>query len=164
MILIAFGSNLPFCGAQPAQILRLACRALGAIVEIRQQSGIYSSPAWPDPTAPVFANAVCEIATGLPAEGLLEVLQSVEQAFGRRRAKSEPPNAPRTLDLDLIAYHNEIIEENGIIVPHPRLADRRFVLAPLAEIAPDWRHPVTGAAANDLLTQAFSKAERVEDW
>jgi 2-amino-4-hydroxy-6-hydroxymethyldihydropteridine diphosphokinase len=163
MILIAFGSNLPFCGAAPAQILRLAGRALGEIVEFRRNSGIYRSPAWPDPKEPEFANAVCEIATDMSPAKLLAVLHGVEAAFGRRR-HGPRMNAARTLDLDLLAFHDQIIDAAGLILPHPRLEGRKFVLTPLAEIAPEWRHPATGLPVCELLTMAAGEAERVEPW
>ena len=75
------------------------------------------------------------------------LLHGVETDFGRLRSA---PNAPRTLDIDLLDYDG-LVMTDGVVLPHPRLAERSFVLAPLAEIAPDWRHPVTGLGAGELL-------------
>ncbi len=79
------------------------------------------------------------------------MLQQVEREFGRQRST---PNAPRTLDLDLIAFGREIMATTELNLPHPRAAERLFVMGPLAEIAPDWRHPVTGCTAADLAAAA----------
>jgi 2-amino-4-hydroxy-6-hydroxymethyldihydropteridine diphosphokinase len=79
------------------------------------------------------------------------MLMEVEGEFGRRRGEA---NAPRTLDLDLIAYGREVIDRPGLIVPHPRAHERLFVMGPLAEIAPDWRHPVSVLTARDLAARA----------
>src|SRR5262245_1535217 len=85
-----------------------------------------------------FVNAVASLATVLAARQLLAVLQAIETRFGRVRGE---PNAARVIDLDLLDYHAQRIESGPLILPHPRLHRRRFVLVPLAEIAPDWRHP-----------------------
>jgi 2-amino-4-hydroxy-6-hydroxymethyldihydropteridine diphosphokinase len=81
---------------------------------------------------------------------MLEVLQAIESSFGRGRPYL---GAPRTLDLDLILYGGEVIEMPGLIVPHPRFRDRRFVLEPLAELAPEWIDPVTGKTVAELLKE-----------
>jgi 2-amino-4-hydroxy-6-hydroxymethyldihydropteridine diphosphokinase len=153
MILVASGSNLPFCGVDSQHIVLRAFRAVGRMSRVKRVSPLYESPAWPDASDPAFVNAVAEIETSLSPEALLAALHAIEAGFGRRRSVR---NAPRTLDLDLIAYHDEIRggEDAVLILPHPRLAGRAFVLAPLAEIAPDWRHPVTGDTATDLLAAA----------
>ena len=86
--------------------------------------------------------------TALGARALLDALLETERQFGRERPY---PDAPRTLDLDLILYGMEIIDEPGLVVPHPRYRQRRFVLEPLAEIASDWIDPVTGRRIDELL-------------
>jgi 2-amino-4-hydroxy-6-hydroxymethyldihydropteridine diphosphokinase len=93
---------------------------------------------------PDFVNAVAEIETSLAPRKLLEELLAIETRFGRARTF---PDAPRTLDLDLLLYGDRIIAEPGLTVPHPRMHERAFVLAPLAEIAPDAVVPVKGAVA-----------------
>jgi 2-amino-4-hydroxy-6-hydroxymethyldihydropteridine diphosphokinase len=86
----------------------------------------------------------------LSAPAMLDVLQAIESRFGRGRPYV---GAPRTLDLDLILYGGEVIEMPGLIVPHPRFRDRRFVLEPLAELVPEWIDPVTGKTIGELLKQ-----------
>jgi 2-amino-4-hydroxy-6-hydroxymethyldihydropteridine diphosphokinase len=98
---------------------------------------------------PCFLNGVAELATALPADELLERLLAVEQRFGRVRRPGE--HGPRTLDLDLLLYGDEVIDEPGLTVPHPRLHERRFVLEPLAELAPGLAVPGRGAVES-LLT------------
>ena len=146
MIFIAAGSNLPFCGLDSQHIVLKAFQAIGRMSHLKCVSCLYETPAWPDPSDPPFVNAVAEIETELDPDALLAALHAVEAGFGRQRSVK---NAPRTLDLDLVAYHDERRDgaEGGPILPHPRIADRAFVLVPLAEIAPDWRHPVSGDTA-----------------
>jgi 2-amino-4-hydroxy-6-hydroxymethyldihydropteridine diphosphokinase len=98
---------------------------------------------------PTFLNAAAVAETSLSARTLLDTLLAVERDLGRQRPF---PGAPRTLDLDLILYGEAIIDEApSLIVPHPRFRERRFVLEPLSEIAPDWRDPVTGKTVEELL-------------
>ena len=159
MILIAAGSNLPFCHLDSQQVVLTAFFALGRVAELRQTSPFYLSPAWPDPIDPPFVNAVAVVATDLAPEALLAALHAIEAGFGRRRGKK---NAPRTLDLDLIAYDDERRggAGGGLILPHPRLAEREFVLAPLCDIAPDWRSPATGETAAAMLARLPDRAAR----
>ena len=110
-------------------------------------SAFYETRAWPDPSDPPFVNAVAKVRTDLQPVALLALLHKVETRFGRTRSA---PNAARTLDLDLLDYDGRV-EEGPPVLPHPRIAERRFVLEPLAAIAPDWRHPVSGRAARELL-------------
>ena len=157
MILIAAGSNLPFCGLDSQHIVLKAFNAIGRMSHLKRVSSLYRTPAWPDPADPPFVNAVAEIETGMGPEALLAALHAIEAGFGRRRSL---PNAPRTLDLDLLAYGGERRDGagEGLVLPHPRLAGRAFVLVPLAEIAPDWRHPVSGERAADLAARAAEAA------
>ncbi|HEY3042910.1 MAG TPA: 2-amino-4-hydroxy-6-hydroxymethyldihydropteridine diphosphokinase [Vicinamibacterales bacterium] len=101
---------------------------------------------------PLFLNAAAAGETAMPARELLETLLAIEDERGRERPY---PNAPRSLDLDLLLYGDATIIEPGLIVPHPRFRERRFVLEPLAEIAPDMTDPVTGKTISELLTNAL---------
>ncbi|WP_231681280.1 2-amino-4-hydroxy-6-hydroxymethyldihydropteridine diphosphokinase [Brevundimonas sp. DS20] len=113
-------------------------------IDIIARSSWWSSLAWPDPQDPPFLNGVVIVSTAHDPHDLMAALGRIEDAFGRRRSAR---NAPRTLDLDLIAYGRLIGDLNGLILPHPRAAERRFVMGPIAEIAPDWVHPAGGDAA-----------------
>jgi 2-amino-4-hydroxy-6-hydroxymethyldihydropteridine diphosphokinase len=99
---------------------------------------------------PLFLNGVLTATTSLDPRALLEALLAIENEFGRERPH---PSAARTLDLDLVLFGDEIIDEPGLQVPHPRFRDRFFVLGPLAEIAPDLRDPVTGLRVVELLRE-----------
>lgn len=149
MIFIAAGSNLPFCGVDSQQLVLNAFSAMERIVRIPLASPLYRSPAWPDPADPPFVNAVASIETRLEPMALLAALHALEAGFGRSRGVK---NAPRTLDLDLLAYGEERADgTDGPELPHPRLHERDFVLAPLCDIAPGWRHPVSGRTAQAML-------------
>ncbi|HET7083543.1 MAG TPA: 2-amino-4-hydroxy-6-hydroxymethyldihydropteridine diphosphokinase [Rhizomicrobium sp.] len=148
MILIALGANLPSAAGPPAVTLRKALLRLEERgVKIHSLSSFYETSAWPDASEPAFVNAVAAVETALPPVDLLTLLHSVETDFGRLRSS---PNASRTLDLDLLDYEGRVTAD-GVTLPHPRLAQRAFVLVPLAEIAPLWRHPVSGQTAGGLL-------------
>ena len=106
---------------------------------------------------PLFLNAVVTGTTALGARSLLDALLAIEREFGRERPY---PGAARTLDLDLILLGDEVIDEPGLQVPHPRFRTRFFVLGPLAEIAPDLRDPVTGETVADLLKRLLRDERR----
>ncbi len=146
MILIAAGSNLPFCGVDSQQIVLHSILALGRFADVVAKSPLYASPAWPNPADPPFVNAVAEIRTEIEPAALLAALHAVEAAFGRQRGQR---NAPRTLDLDLIAYGNRRSERPAL--PHPRFLSRDFVVAPICDLAPDWRPPGQEKTAAEIL-------------
>lgn len=141
-ILIALGANLPSRYGEPRQTLEAALRALEARgMMVRARSRWYESAPVPPSDQPWFVNGAVSVETELDAAAVLAALHEIEAAFGRKRRDRWEA---RVLDLDLIAYGDTILEgegEGGPHVPHPRLHQRRFVLEPLAEIAPDWRHP-----------------------
>ncbi len=152
MILIGLGGNLDSAqyGA-PRRTLAAALAELDAEgVRIARRSGWYRSEPVPRSDQPWFVNAVAAAAADLGAEELLAVLQAIETRFGRIRGE---PDAARVLDLDLLDHHGQVLDTPSLVLPHPRLHGRRFVLVPLVEIAPNWRHPRLGLTAGQLLAQ-----------
>jgi len=148
MILIALGANIPSAVGEPKATLQAALAAIqGRGVPVEQVSRFYRSEAWPDPSDPPFVNAVARLRTPLSPAELLALLQDVEAKFGRVRTI---PNAPRALDLDLIDYEGRV-EQGEPDLPHPRAASRAFVLIPLRDVAPEWRHPVNGRNITELI-------------
>lgn len=159
MILIALGANLPSHLGPPERTFQGALGHLAAEgVEMKALSRLYTSPAWPNPADPPFLNAVADVSTQLTPAELLAALHRVEHRLGRVRGN---PNAPRTIDLDLIDYGGLVTPapENPVL-PHPRAHERAFVLAPLRDVAPGWRHPVTGASVETLLKSAEALGNR----
>ncbi len=153
---IGLGANL---GDPEAQVRR-ALLALAGLRGTRlvAASSLYRSAPVGYTAQPDFVNAVAEIETRLGAQALLGELLATEARFGRVRTL---PNASRTLDLDLLLYGDRVIAEPGLIVPHPRMHERAFVLAPLAEIAPDIAIPGKGRAGALLAACAGQKVEKI---
>lgn len=148
MILIALGANLPSPAGTPTETLRQALFRLAQRgITIETQSGFYKSAAWPDPSDPAFVNAVASVHTELDPAQLLAALHVIEAQFGRRRTR---PNGPRTLDLDIVDY-DQRVEQGPPELPHPRMHTRLFVLCPLRDVAPAWRHPVLHATVSELI-------------
>ena len=153
---IGLGANL---GDPEAQVRR----AFAALTELPgtrllAASSLYRSAPVGYTVQPDFVNAVVQIETRLGAEALLRELLATEARFGRVR---QFPNAPRTLDLDLLLYGDRVIAEPGLVVPHPRMHERAFVLAPLAEIAPDTMIPGKGRAGALLAACVDQKIEKI---
>ncbi len=150
MILIALGANLPSRHGLPHQTLAAARHAMQArgLAIVRRSSTWLTAPV-PVSDQPWYHNEVVAVETGLSPYALLETLQAIEEEFGRVRTVR---NAPRVLDLDLIAYDDVILSKPELIVPHPRMHRRAFVLMPLREIAPGWRHPVLCMTLADLVS------------
>ena len=151
-IFIGAGANLahPTYGS-PRETLEAAFRELeGRGVRIQRVSPWYRTAPVPASDQPWYQNAVVEVVTAVGPDRLLATLHEVEEAFGRVRTVA---NAARMIDLDLLDFRGEIVPESPgrATLPHPRLAARAFVLRPLADLAPDWRHPVTGEPIQGLL-------------
>lgn len=148
MILIALGANLPSNVGPPRATLEAALASLAQEGgEIVARSRVYRSPAVPKSDQPDYLNVIVAIRSKLDPVSLLAVLAHIEARFGRQRGER---NAARPLDLDLIAYDN-LIRDSDPILPHPRMHDRAFVLLPLAEIAPNWRHSRLGFSVRELI-------------
>ncbi len=147
---IGLGANLPSRVGAPAATLAAAVDRLAAYGSVVARSSLY-------PTAPVgiqdqpeFLNAVILLQTELPPRELLTALLNIERSFGRDRTAG-PPKGPRTLDLDLLLVDELVLTEPALTLPHPAMHQRGFVLAPLAEIAPVWRHPLLQRTMAELL-------------
>lgn len=151
MIYVAYGANLPGKYGRPHETYLAARQALedNGILIVAESSLWETSPVGTPDEQPWYTNAVMEVATELPAPALLEALLAIEHDFGRVRTFK---NAAKTIDLDLVAYKDQCIENGpNLIVPHPRMHERAFVLMPLQEIAPNWTHPLTAKPLSDLI-------------
>jgi 2-amino-4-hydroxy-6-hydroxymethyldihydropteridine diphosphokinase len=149
---IALGSNLAGDYPSSRALLEDAATAVAALGDpFLIRSSWWRSAAWPDAGDPPFLNGVSLLSSPLEPEELLRALKDIAFRFGRRPAAA---NAPRALDLDLIACGRRRLDTPHLAIPHPRAHQRRFVMGPLAEIAPAWRHPVLGLTAGQLAEMA----------
>jgi 2-amino-4-hydroxy-6-hydroxymethyldihydropteridine diphosphokinase len=149
-IIIAFGANLPSpdFGSPAATCLAALAELEARGVKVCRRSPFYESAPVPISDQPWYVNGVAQVATGLDPDALLAVLHETERRFGRVRREL---NEARVMDLDLIAYGRQVRQTAPPILPHPRMADRAFVLLPLRDIAPGWVHPVSGRTVEDLV-------------
>ena len=146
--LIGLGSNLGDRQGALTRALWLLCQSEG--VELCAGSSLYQSKAMYDTAQPDFLNGCVSVRTNVGAAGLLERLLGVEGAVGRVR-DDRRVKGPRVVDLDLLAYGQQVWGEPGLRVPHPGIRERAFVLLPLAQVAPDWVHPQDGRTVRQML-------------
>ncbi|MFN3577145.1 MAG: 2-amino-4-hydroxy-6-hydroxymethyldihydropteridine diphosphokinase [Tabrizicola sp.] len=179
--LVAIGANLPFEGDPPAETLRRAIRAIAEEgLSVRAVSRFFATPCFPAGAGPDYVNAaiVLEVDAETDPASILATLHRIEMKFGRQRNSRW---GMRTLDLDLLALGDSVLPDaetqdawrglapeaqarvapDRLILPHPRLQDRAFVLVPLADVAPDWRHPRDGRTVAEMLAD-LPAADRAE--
>jgi 2-amino-4-hydroxy-6-hydroxymethyldihydropteridine diphosphokinase len=161
MILVAIGANLPGPdGASAVATCRRAATALDMLLGLRLKglSRWYETDPVPPSGQPPYINGVALLTGSADPAELLSALQAIEHAFGRVRGQ---PNAPRTLDLDIVAMGRLVRTAPDPILPHPRAHLRAFVLAPVADVAPDWVHPLLGRTAAAILADLPRQGIRV---
>jgi 2-amino-4-hydroxy-6-hydroxymethyldihydropteridine diphosphokinase len=147
---IGLGANLPSTVGAPAETIAAAIDRLAECGRVTALSGYYRTAPVGYTDQPAFVNAAVLLETELAPLPLLNGLLAIERSFGRDRAAG-PPKGPRTLDLDLLLYDDLVLDDPGLTLPHPAMHQRRFVLEPLTEIAPEWRHPVLRRPIAELL-------------
>jgi 2-amino-4-hydroxy-6-hydroxymethyldihydropteridine diphosphokinase len=157
LVYIALGSNV---GDRAAWLARGVAEMNRAGVLVLRQSALYETEPVGGPPQEWFLNAVVEAETELQPLRLLDVLRGIEQMMGRQRAI---PSGPRTLDLDYLLDSESMVQTSVLEVPHPRLAERRFVLQPLAELAPDLLHPILRKTMSQLLA-SVKDSSQVRVW
>lgn len=150
---LGLGANL---GAPEEQLARAVDDLAGAGV-VEAVSSIYLTEPVGRPDQPQYLNLVCRISTPLSPTELLARIRSMEERLGRVRRRR---NDPRTIDIDILSYADQVVSTTDLIIPHPRMHVRAFVLIPLGQIAPDWRHPVLGLTPTEMM-RAARPAEKV---
>ena len=154
---LGLGSNLgdPAANVREAIELLRAAQGLGDL----RASSLWKTAPWGNPDQPPYVNAVCEVRSSIEPWLILETAWGIERALGRRRDQEVGRYAPRTIDIDLLFYGAAVLHEPKVELPHPRLHERRFVLAPLCELNPHLVHPVLGVTAQALLARCPDQGE-----
>ncbi len=155
-VYLGLGSNL---GNRCANLDR-ALELLSQRLNIKKVSSVYETEPMGNVDQPRFLNLVCHAATVLEPMGLLTLIKGIESKLGRVAAK---PNSPRIIDIDILLYGDRVFKNPKLIIPHPRLMERAFVLVPLAEIAPEAVHPVSGQTVKQLL-EGLKEKQGVFKW
>ncbi len=165
-ILVALGANLPTVHGGPAETLKAALKVMPSFgLRVVRVAPFYETPALASYVQPDYVNSVAAVEAALPPEALLRVLHRIEALFGRVRRDRW---APRPLDLDLLDFRGMVLPGSGgasgvagspIALPHPGISGRGFVLLPLRDVAPGWRHPVSGESVGRLIA-ALPPGER----
>ena len=150
---IALGSNLSSQWGDPAATQREAIRRVGELGHVRALSSFYETAPVGYTDQPNFTNAALLLETELEPLELMRALLGIERAMGRDRSIAVPPKGPRIIDLDLLLVDSLVLDTPELTLPHPAMHERRFVLEPLAEIAPEMRHPVSGKTATQMLRE-----------
>ena len=154
-IFLSLGTNL---GDRAAHLRTAEEKLVGRGIEIVGRSGVYETEPWGLREQPPFLNTVLQVRTALVPAALMEALLSIEREMGRQR-DSSAPNAPRTIDLDLLFYHQQVMATPALALPHPRLHERNFVLYPLVELAEPFEHPVLKKTVGELLWACTDPSE-----
>jgi 2-amino-4-hydroxy-6-hydroxymethyldihydropteridine diphosphokinase len=156
IIYLSLGSNV---GDRETHLARARERLNSDGLRLLRASALYETEPRDVPDQPWFLNQVVEVESSLFPKQLLERTQKIERALGRIPTR---PKGPRTIDIDILLYGDTILSTPGLEIPHERLPDRRFVLEPLAELAPDLRHPRTGLTVSEMLARVKNqKVERI---
>ena len=149
-IYLGIGSNL---GNRRKNIELAKFKLIQNDIRIHKSSNIYESLSWPNPSKPKFFNIILEISSNLPPLKLIDTCKEIETDLGRKKRSK---NAPRECDIDIIDYYNQKIK-GKIILPHPRMHERNFVLLPLYELNKDWKHPILKQPIKKLILSLSNK-------
>jgi 2-amino-4-hydroxy-6-hydroxymethyldihydropteridine diphosphokinase len=152
IVYLSLGSNL---GDRETNLRRARERLHAAGLRLLRESSLYETEPRDVPDQPWFLNQVIEAETSWFPRQLLSQLQRIERELGRKRGD---PKGPRVIDLDILLFGEAVVTAPELEIPHPRLAERRFVLEPLAELAPDFRHPLTRQTVREMLAQVAGQA------